>query len=378
MTDDTALTAAPPHTRPLPAADPAPASRRRGVGDPVKVLMHRHRALCERAVDPLEIAAGLEAHGLTDRTAARFRHRDVFSLAEELYARVPRVEPSLEASAPAHRGGTRKGGSHPTGRAHLLALLPGALALLTAAAVWLSTGQTRLWTGLGGTLVVLVTLVPALRAGPLRSPAQGGPAGGICAFGLLAYAVCGDGLLGSVLQGGPDHLWRPEFRTITALVLALAPAVWCAGLFSALARRRLIGSRALEEFASGVRPLLLTVCALYVAALTGLLLLAGRTGGPLTAGVALGSLLFLARLLSVHGFSDAAATGLGAACAFEAAALTAALASRVPALSWAARPVEALTETAGPEAVPAVACGVAALALLARATTALSRASAHH
>ena len=35
--------------------------------------MHRHRDLCERAVDPLEIAAGLEAHGITDRTAARFR-----------------------------------------------------------------------------------------------------------------------------------------------------------------------------------------------------------------------------------------------------------------------------------------------------------------
>ncbi len=52
--------------------------------------MHRHRELCERAVDPLEIAAGLEAHGVTDRTAARFRHRDVFSLAEEMYARVPR------------------------------------------------------------------------------------------------------------------------------------------------------------------------------------------------------------------------------------------------------------------------------------------------
>ncbi|HWU11883.1 MAG TPA: hypothetical protein VN520_36970, partial [Streptomyces sp.] len=57
---------------------------RRGSADPVKVLMHRHRDLCERAVDPLEIAAGLEAHGLTDRTAARYRHRDVFSLAEEL------------------------------------------------------------------------------------------------------------------------------------------------------------------------------------------------------------------------------------------------------------------------------------------------------
>ncbi|NEC23951.1 hypothetical protein G3I50_37750, partial [Streptomyces parvus] len=62
---------------------------RRGPADPVKTLLHDHRDLCERAVDPLEIAAGLEAHGLTDRTAARYRHRDVFALAEELYARMP-------------------------------------------------------------------------------------------------------------------------------------------------------------------------------------------------------------------------------------------------------------------------------------------------
>lgn len=58
-----------------------PARRGGGPADPVKTLMHSHRELCERAVDPLEIAAGLEAHGVTDRAAARFRHRDVFSLA---------------------------------------------------------------------------------------------------------------------------------------------------------------------------------------------------------------------------------------------------------------------------------------------------------
>ncbi|MCQ9130965.1 hypothetical protein KMS84_09125, partial [Streptomyces sp. IBSBF 2807] len=77
---------------------------RRGAGDPVKALMHRHRELCERAVDPLEIAAGLEAHGVTDRTAARFRHRDVFSLAEEMYARVPRDGDAPPPAAPPPRG----------------------------------------------------------------------------------------------------------------------------------------------------------------------------------------------------------------------------------------------------------------------------------
>ncbi|NEA48620.1 hypothetical protein G3I35_20710, partial [Streptomyces sp. SID10815] len=58
---------------PAPAVPPASgtASSRDGA-DPVKVLMRRHRDLCAHAVDPLEIAAGLEAHGVTDRTAARF------------------------------------------------------------------------------------------------------------------------------------------------------------------------------------------------------------------------------------------------------------------------------------------------------------------
>ncbi|MGK5501576.1 hypothetical protein ACSNOF_27255, partial [Streptomyces sp. URMC 125] len=69
--------------------------------DPVRLLLHRHGELCRGAVDPLEIAAALEAHGITDRTAARFRHRDVFSLAEELYARTPRDDGPLAAGVPA-------------------------------------------------------------------------------------------------------------------------------------------------------------------------------------------------------------------------------------------------------------------------------------
>ncbi|MBI0384859.1 hypothetical protein JBE27_53530, partial [Streptomyces albiflaviniger] len=98
------------------------AKGRRGPADPVRALMHRHHDLCARAVDPLEIAAGLEAHGVTDRTAARFRHRDVFSLAEELYARVPRAEEPAPPAAPAP-------GRAPGVRMTLAALwlLPGAL-----------------------------------------------------------------------------------------------------------------------------------------------------------------------------------------------------------------------------------------------------------
>ncbi|WP_432247997.1 hypothetical protein ACRAR1_09305 [Streptomyces sanyensis] len=75
----------------------APGPPRRG-GDPVKGLLHRHRELCADAVDPLEIAAGLEAHGVTDRTAAHYRHRDVFSLAEEMFARTDRTPRSGPAA----------------------------------------------------------------------------------------------------------------------------------------------------------------------------------------------------------------------------------------------------------------------------------------
>lgn len=83
-----------------PRAEPA---------DPVRELLHRYRELCEQAVDPLEIAAGLEARGFSDRGAHRFRHRDVFSLAEELYARVP--HPADEPGAlPAGGPGARRTG----------------------------------------------------------------------------------------------------------------------------------------------------------------------------------------------------------------------------------------------------------------------------
>ncbi|NEC73254.1 hypothetical protein G3I25_16995, partial [Streptomyces rochei] len=117
-------------TRPSVAA-------RRVAADPVKALMHRHRELCERAVDPLEIAAGLEAHGVTDRTAARFRHRDVFSLAEEMYARTPRdtdAPPTPEEQSPARA----RAGWMP------LALLPGALCAAAVAGLRLTDGRPRL------------------------------------------------------------------------------------------------------------------------------------------------------------------------------------------------------------------------------------------
>lgn len=130
-----------------------------------------------------------------------------------------------------------------------------------------------------------------------------------------------------------------------------------------------------------MRPVLLTSVALFLAALLPLMLLAdlgyGGHGVPLSA-YALGLLLFLARLETAHGLPAPAVTALAAACAVEAAAPLLVLGGRLPGLDLLARPVDVLVAEGGTGAVPALACGAAALGLLGHAAVALSRASAHH
>ncbi|MFF3335075.1 hypothetical protein ACFYWX_36990 [Streptomyces sp. NPDC002888] len=367
-----------------PARKPDVGSSRRGAVDPVKALMHRHRELCERAVDPLEIAAGLEAHGVTDRTAARFRHRDVFSLAEEMYARIPRdgeTPPCPPAPAAARPR---------VGRA-LLTLLPGALCAATIAGVRLTQGQSRLIVAAAGVLAVALGLRAALRRGPL-GPRQGTYAGrrasGVWTCWLLAYAALGDGLLRAALAGGPDGLptsvpdgpWPLATVPTAALTLACAPAAWTTHLFAVRARRKLAASRGLEEFATSVRPLLFGTFALYLGALTVLLALCAAVldePASYTSVLTLGALLLLARLLAVHGFAHAPAVVLAATVTAEAVALASVFASRLPGCAALAVPVETLVEVWGPVGVPALACGAATLTLLIHAARTLTRASAH-
>lgn len=348
---------------------------RRGGVDPVKALMHRHRELCERAVDPLEIAAGLEAHGVTDRTAARFRHRDVFALAEEMYARVPRdgEERGTSRSAPA-----RRALEVPAGWA-LFALLPGVACGLAAAGIELSEGRARYAVGLGGALAVALALRVALRYGPLRSAHHVVPATRAWAWLLVAYALFGDGLMRAAVSGGPDSPWAPSIAAALGLSFAVAPAVWCVRLFGAGARRRLSLSRGLAEFTASVRPLLLGAVALYVCALGALLVGAAAVlGVPASAGAgALGALLLLARLLSSYGFTRAPRLMLGAAGAVEAVALASVFAGRLPGCAWLAAPVEGAVRAGGAGVVPLVACGAAAGVLLIHSLRVLSRASAH-
>ncbi|WP_238427407.1 hypothetical protein [Streptomyces adustus] len=361
------------------------AAPRRGAADPVKILMHRHRGLCERAVDPLEIAAGLEAHGVTDRTAARFRHRDVFSLAEEMYARVPRTDAS--PPRPLTAAATR-----PRADWVLLALLPGALCAATVAGLRLTTGQPRLITAAVGILALALGLRAALSRGPLSAvtPRTGAhPAGGNSwPWWLLAYAALGDGLLHDAVAAGPHGLpacltggpWALATAPVLALALACAPAAWSAHLLSVRARRKLTTSRGLEEFAASVRPLVLAVFALFLGALTALLALCAAALGeaaPYAQVLTLGALLLTARLLALHGFTRAPAVVLGAAALAEAAAVGTVLAGRLPGCGALAAPVESLVRAWGPGSVPALVCGAGALVLLVQATRSLTRASAH-
>ncbi|MER5909049.1 hypothetical protein ABT124_00770 [Streptomyces sp. NPDC001982] len=359
---------------------------RRGAADPVKSLMHRHRELCEHAVDPLEIAAGLEAHGVSDRTAARFRHRDVFSLAEEMYARVPHDgEPRPRPTAT----------EAPRARADwaLLALLPGVLCAATVAGLHLTHGRTRFLVAATGVLAVSLGARAALRRGPLGTP----PGTHVWrhttpthawTWWLLGYALLGDGLLGAAVGGGPDALpngtpdgpWPMAAAPVLALTLSCAPAAWSTHLFATHARRRLTASRGLEEFSAAVQPLLLGVFALFLCALAALAALSAAALDEPAAypeTLALGALLLLARLLTVHHRAHSATLALAAAATAEALAPALVLAGHLPGCSFLAAPVRALVDNRGTGSVPTLACTAAALTLLFHATRTLTRASAH-
>lgn len=360
---------------------------RRGNADPVKALMHRHRELCERAVDPLEIAAGLEAHGITDRTAARFRHRDVFSLAEEMFARVPRDADAPQRPEPA---------TAPRVRAEwiLRTLLPGAVAVATLAGLRLTEGQMRLAVAAVGMAALALAVRAALTRGPLSAyrtrPTPTPPATGLRVWTcwLLGYAVLGDGLLTAAATGGPDTLptgspdssWPVDTAVLPALALSCAPAAWSAHLLTAGARRRLTASRGLEEFATAVRPLLLGAFALYLVALAGLhTLTAAALDEPADHArtLTLGALLLLAQLLAAHGFRHAPALVLGVAATAEALAVAGLFAARLPGCGLLAVPVQSLLNAWGAGSVPVLVCGAGALTLLIHAGRRLTRASAH-
>ncbi|MEE4543177.1 hypothetical protein V2S66_14510 [Streptomyces sp. V4-01] len=281
--------------------------------------MHRHQALLDGCVDVWEITAGLEAQGLTDADARRLRHRDVFGLAEELYARAPRARRPYPAER--EEGPGARTSPWPGWRTTALHLLPAA----ACAAPYRPLAA----------LLLVLAAAAVTRRGPLRAATGAG-------------AVWSGALLALTLPG----LGRPA---LAGLALSLAPAAWAARWFAVRARAQLAPSHGLSDFADAVRPRLAAALAAYTAALLALV-----TASPLP--LALGALLLTARLLAVHGRAAPAAAGLAAACAAQAVAL---LADRLG-LIGAAGPAQALL------------CAAAALAMAVRAFRLLPRASAHH
>lgn len=67
-----------------------PAGKERRAETPLAALAREHDACCVGAVDPLEIAANLEASGMSDSSCRRLGYPDVFAVAAELFALVPR------------------------------------------------------------------------------------------------------------------------------------------------------------------------------------------------------------------------------------------------------------------------------------------------
>ncbi|MEU6541146.1 hypothetical protein [Streptomyces sp. NPDC047000] len=318
--------------------------------------------------------------------ALTHRHRDVLSLAEETDARVPRDDGSAPRTTPA-------AGPEARTRRILPPLLPGALCAVAVTGVRLTDGHRRLAVAATGLLAVALALQSALRHGPLSLPAgtraqRTPPCTRVWTCWLLAYALLGDGLLGAILRGGPDSLpdgtvhgpWPTATAPVLALALGFAPAAWSARLLTVRARGGLAAGRGPAEFSQSAASPLPGTLALFLAVLTGLLALSGallHEPARYAEGLALGALLLLARLLTVHGSTRAPALAIGLTAGTEAAALALPLTARLPGCAVLAAPMDLLADTWGPGGIPALVCAAAALALLVPATRALTRASAY-
>ncbi|MFG2842204.1 hypothetical protein ACGF12_03380 [Kitasatospora sp. NPDC048296] len=356
-----------------------------GSVDPVREVMAEHRELCERAVDPLEIAAGLEEAGLGPDAAARCRHTNLFSLAEELYARVPRRPPAApDPPRPGRRGAAARA-----------ALTAAVLAAPPCAAVAAFGARWPVLLPAAVPLVLLPALTtPAESGPPPTAPARPdalGPAPGRVpapvpsAGSRLRPAALGHGLGLAALLLLPLAVPGGDRPPAVALVLAAAvsagSAERVARWYRQVGRGHLGAARTLAGFRARMRPVLPVAVALHLAVLAvltyaalavlavvaphpgpghggGLLHLAAERAGPAqwAAQGVLGLLLVLPVLLARCGRRTAAA--LGALAGPAAAAVPLALGRSAP-------------------AAVLLGGGAVAAALLAYAWARLGRAGAH-
>ncbi|WP_329567364.1 hypothetical protein [Kitasatospora sp. NBC_01266] len=311
--------------------------------DPVRELMAEHRELCERATHPLEIAAVLEEAGLGPAAAARYRHADVFSLAEELFARVPR-KPADGHEPP-----------------------PGApVAAMASADAPVSAPGWRRWCWAGGALLgaLLLPLVTVLGdSGSAAGPAAGrGPSrvGTAAALVLAAWAAsrAADRAARWVRHAGRLQLrtagtlaqFRARMRPVLPVALGLHLAVLALTSFTAIAVLTAIAPRPGPGAAGGL--------------LQAVIQRAGPT--QWAAQAALGLLIAIAAALRRCGRYGAALAGLLAADGLGAGLSALRCCGLLPA-GWMATP----------GALTALATGLVAAVLLPYAWVALGRPQAY-
>jgi hypothetical protein len=215
--------------------------------DPVHALRERHLACCESAVHPLEIAAELESSGIGPGTAGHYRHNDVFSLAEELYARVPRRPAALRAVA----------AESPWRRRAAPACRAAALYLLPCLGLWLADRLSGRAGGVGrgpwpvlavaGLFAVVAVVTAGRRAGPAAR---------------AGYAL---GL--AVLLGAAVAAPRADPAMAAALALAMGAAEWCARWFRHIGWGHLDTAHSRAGFRARMRPVLPVAVGLYLSGL---------------------------------------------------------------------------------------------------------------
>jgi hypothetical protein len=197
--------------------------------------MERHQELYADAVHPLDIAEVLERSGIGPQTAGRYRHADVFSLAEELHARVP-----CRAAVPVPTEGE-----------------------------WRHRARPALTAGVAFTLVAL--LLWGLLALGLPVP----PGAQVAAFAAVAVPTLGRRLplperaLLAVGVGGLLALAQGAGPPQVALAAGVGLAEWCARWYRHLGTGH-VRSRSSQEFRSRMRPVLPAVVLVHLTFLAGL------------------------------------------------------------------------------------------------------------
>jgi hypothetical protein len=223
------------HAGPSRPARPSPPARPRAAADPVQALLERHQELYADAVHPLDIAEVLERSGIGPQTAGRYRHADVFSLAEEIHARVPR-----RAAAPESTEGE-----------------------------WRHRARPALTAGTAFTAVALLLWGVLALGLPVPPGAQ------VAAFAAVAVPTLGRGLplperaLLAVGVGGVLALAQGAGPPQVALAAGVGLAEWCARWYRHLGAGH-VRARSTREFRSRMRPVLPAVALAHLTVLAGL------------------------------------------------------------------------------------------------------------